>query len=121
MAKYLFVIFYLCVVMFLNLGTGVCSYVQNHVIDALEGFSKFLANEVSKVRNILFVIVFIFSFKNCNVVLLDANSANIVSNSLAPPASIFTLSTYIGIVIVNSALCRKILNVYINFLSLTEN
>ena len=27
--------------------TGVCSYVQKHVIDALEGFSKFLANEVS--------------------------------------------------------------------------
>ena len=67
------------------------------------------------------LVVFIFSFKNCNVVLLDANSANIGSNSLAPPASIFTLSTYIGIVIVNSVLCRKILNVYINFLSLTEN
>ena len=40
--------------------TGVCSYVQKHVIDALEGFSQFLANEVSKVRNIVFVIVFIF-------------------------------------------------------------
>ena len=24
--------------------TGVCSYVQKHVIDALEGFSQFLAN-----------------------------------------------------------------------------
>ena len=29
--------------------TGVCSYVQKHVIDALEGYSQFLANEVSKV------------------------------------------------------------------------
>ena len=29
------------------LSTGVCSYVQKHVIDALEGFSQFLANEVS--------------------------------------------------------------------------
>ena len=47
--------------------TGVCSYVQKHVIDALEGFSQFLANEVSKVRNIVFVIVFIFGFINCNV------------------------------------------------------
>ena len=56
--------------------TGVCSYVQKHVIDALEGFSQFLANEVSKVRNIVFVIVFIFGFINCNVVLLDANTAN---------------------------------------------
>ena len=52
-------------------STGVCSYVQKHVIDALEGFSQFLANEVSKVRNIVFVIVFIFGFINCNVVLLD--------------------------------------------------
>ena len=102
-------------------STGVCSYVQKHVIDALEGFSQFLANEVSKVRNILFVIVFIFGFKNCNVVLLDANTANIGSNSLAPTTSIFTLSTYIGIVIVNSVLCRKILNIYIYFLSLTKN
>ena len=25
-------------------GTGVCSYVQKHVIDALEGYSQFLAN-----------------------------------------------------------------------------
>ena len=24
-------------------STGVCSYVQKHVIDALEGFSRFLA------------------------------------------------------------------------------
>ena len=99
---------------------GVCSYVQKHVIDALEGFSQFLANEVSKVRNIVFVIVFIFGFINCNVVLLDANTA-IGSTSLALTASIFTLSTYIGIVIVNSVLCRKILNVYINFLSLSKN
>ena len=51
--------------------------------EALEGFSKFSANEVSKVRNIVFVIVFIFGFKNCNVVLLDARAANIGSNSLA--------------------------------------
>ena len=29
--------------------TGVCSYVEKHVIDALEGYSQFLANEVSKV------------------------------------------------------------------------
>ena len=79
--------------------------------EALEGFSKFSANEVSKVRNIVFVIVFIFGFKNCNVVLLDARAANIGSNSLALTASIFTLSTYMGIVIVNSVLCRKILNV----------
>ena len=28
--------------------TGVCSYVQKHVTDALEGFSQFLAKEVSK-------------------------------------------------------------------------
>ena len=28
-----------------HLFTGVCSYVQKHVIDALEGFSQFLANE----------------------------------------------------------------------------
>ena len=87
--------------------TGVCSYVQKHVIDALEGFSQFLANEVSKVRNIAFVIVFIFGFINCNVVLLDANTANFGSTSLALTASIFALSTYIGIVIVNSVLCRK--------------
>ena len=60
----------------LKTSTGVCSYVQKHVIDALEGFSQFLANEVSKVRNIVFVIVFIFGFINCNVVLLDANTAN---------------------------------------------
>ena len=89
------------------LSTGVCSYVQKHVIDALKGFSQFLANEVSKVRNIVFVIVFIFGFTNCNVVLLDANTANFGSTSLALTASIFTLSTYIGIVIVNSVLCRK--------------
>ena len=31
--------------------TGVCSYVQKHVIDALEGFSQFLANEVSSLRS----------------------------------------------------------------------
>ena len=37
-------------------ATGVCSYVQKHVIEALEGFSKFSANEVSKVQNIVFVI-----------------------------------------------------------------
>ena len=61
--------------------------------EALEGFSKFSANKVSKVRNIVFVIVFIFGFKNCNVVLLDARAANIGSNSLALTASIFTLST----------------------------
>ena len=54
----------------IGMTTGVCSYVQKHVIDALEGFSQFLANEVSKVRNIVFVIVFIFGFINCNVVLL---------------------------------------------------
>ena len=89
------------------LSTGVCSYVQKHVIDALDGFSQFLANEVSKVRNIVFVIVFIFGFINCNIVLLDANTANFSSTSLALTASIFTLSTYIGIVIVNSVLCRK--------------
>ena len=89
------------------LTTGVCSYVQKHVIDALEGFSQFLANEVSKVRNIVFVIVFIFGFINCNVVLLDANTANFSSTSMALTASIFTLSTYIGIVIVISILCRK--------------
>ena len=105
----------------LQRATGVCSYVQKHVIDALEGFSQFLANEVSKVRNIVFVIVFIFGFINCNVVLLDANTANFGSTSLALTASIFTLSTYIGIVIVNSVLCRKILNVYITFLLLSEN
>ena len=86
---------------------GVCSYVQKHAIDALEGFSQFLANEVSKVRNTVFVIVFIFGFINCNVVLLDANTANFGSTSLALTASIFTLPTYIGIVIVNSVLCRK--------------
>ena len=63
----------------------------------------------------MFVIVFIFGFINCNVVLLDANTANFGSTSLALTASIFTLSTYIEIVIVNSVLCRKILNVYINF------
>ena len=103
------------------MNTGVCSYVQKHVFDALVGFSQFLANVVSKVRNILFVIVFIFGFKNCNVVLLDANTANTGSNSLAPATSIFTLSTYTGIVIINSVLCRKIHNVYINFLSLPEN
>ena len=103
------------------LPTGVCSYVQKHVIEALEGFSKFFfAKKVSKVQNIVFVIVFIFGFKNCNI-LLDASGANIGSNSLALTASIFTLSTYMGIVIVNSVLCRKILNVYSNFLSLTEN
>ena len=68
------------------LDTGVCSYVQKHVIEALQGFSKFSANEVSKVRNIEFVIVFIFGSKNCNVVLLDASTANICSNSLAPVA-----------------------------------
>ena len=103
------------------ISTGVCSYVQKHVIDALEGFSQFLANEVSKVRNIVFVIVFIFGFINRNVVLLDGNTANFGSTSLALTASIFTLSTHIGIFIVNSVLCRKILNVYINFLSLPEN
>ena len=101
--------------------TGVCSYVQKHAIDALEGFSQFLANEVSKVRNIVFVIVFIFGFINCNVVLLDANTANFGSTSLALTATIFTLSTYTGIVIVNSVLCRKNPYVYINFLSLPEN
>ena len=90
-----------------NWATGVCSYVQKHVIDALEGFSQFLANEVSKVRNIVFVIVFIFRFINCNVVPLDVNTANFGSTSLALTALIFTLSTYIGIVIVNSVLCRK--------------
>ena len=87
--------------------TGVCSYVQKHVIDASEGFSQFLANEVSKVRNIVFGIVFIFGFINCNVVLLDAYTANFGSTSLALTASIFTLPTFIGIVIVNSVLCRK--------------
>ena len=66
-----------------SLTTGVCSYVQKHIIDALDGFSQFLANEVSKVRNIVFVIVFIFGFINCNVVLLDANTANFSSTSLA--------------------------------------
>ena len=76
---------------------------------------------MSKARNIVFVIVYIFGFKNCNVVLLDASTANIGSNSLAPAASIFTLSAYMGNVIVNSLRCRKILNIYINFLSLTEN
>ena len=91
----------------LHPSTGVCSYVQKHVIDALEGFSQYLANEVSKVRNIVFVIVLIFGFINCNVVLLDANTANFGSTSLALTASIFTLSTYIGIVIINSILCRK--------------
>ena len=91
--------------------TGVCSSVQKHVIEALEGFSKFSANEVSKVRNIVFVIVFIFGFINCNVILLDAIAANIDSNSLTLTASIFTLSTYMGIVIVNLVLCRKSLNV----------
>ena len=95
--------------------TGVCSYVQKHVIDALEGFSQFLANEVSKVRNIVFVIVFIFGFINCNVVLLDANTANFSSTSLALTALIFTLSTYIGIVIVNSVLCRKKLKFTLTF------
>ena len=94
---------------------------KKHVIDALEGVSQFLANEVSKERNILFVIVFIFGFKNCNVVLIDANMANTGSNSMAHTTSIFTLPTDIGIVIVNSVCCRKILNVYINFLSLPEN
>ena len=102
-------------------STGVCSYVQQHVIEGLEGFSKFSANEVSKVRNVVFVMVFIFGFKNCNIVLLEARAANIGSNSLTLTASIFTLSTYMGIVIVNPVLCRKILNVYINFPSLTEN
>ena len=91
----------------IGLNTGVCSYVQKHIIDALEGFSQFLVNEVSKVWNIVFVIVFIFGFINCNVVLLDANTANFSSTSLALTASIFTLSTYIGIVIVNSVGCRK--------------
>ena len=105
----------------LDSTTGVCSYVQKHVIEALEGFSKFSANKVSKVRNTVLVIVFIFGFKNCNVVLQDARAANIDSNSLALTASTFTLSTDMGIVIVNPVLCRKILNVYINFLSLTEN
>ena len=71
--------------------TGIFSYVQKHVIEALHGFSKFSANEVSKVRNIVFVIVFIFGFKSYNVVLLDASTANIGSNSLAATASIFTL------------------------------
>ena len=42
-----------------------------------------------------------------NVVLLDANTANFSSTSLALTASIFTLSTYIGTVMVNSVLCRK--------------
>ena len=42
-----------------------------------------------------------------DVVLLDANTANFGSTSLALTASIFTLPTYIGIVIVNSVLCRK--------------
>ena len=68
------------------LDTGVCSYVQKQVIEALQGFTKFSANEVSKARNIVFVIVYIFGFKNCNVVLLDASTANIGSNSLAPAA-----------------------------------
>ena len=77
--------------------TGVCSYVQQHVIEAQEGFSKFSANEVSKVRNIVFVIVFIFGFKNCNVILLEARVANIDSNSLTLTASKFTLSTYMGL------------------------
>ena len=104
-----------------TLITGVCSYVQKHVIDALEGFSQFLANEVSKVRNIVFVIVFFFGFINCNFVLLDANMANFGSTSLVFTASIFTLSTNIGIVIVYSVLCTKILNVYTNFLLLPEN
>ena len=67
---------------------------------------------MSKVRNTVFVIVFVFGFINCNVVLLDANTANFGSTSLALTASIFTLQTYIGIVIVNSVLCRKIINVY---------
>ena len=66
------------------------------------------------------VIVFIFRFKNCNSVLVMASAANIDSNSLALTASIFTLSTYMGIVIFNPVLCRKILNVYINILPLTE-
>ena len=87
--------------------TGVCSYVQKHVIVALEGFSQFLANVVSKVRNIVFVIVFTFGFINCNVVLLDANTVNFGSTLLALTASIFTLSTNSGIVIVNSVLCTK--------------
>ena len=50
--------------------------------------------------------------------LLDGSAANIGSKSLTLNASIFTLSTYMGI-IVNSALCRKIRNVNINFLLLT--
>ena len=69
----------------------------------------------------MFVIVFIFEFINCNVVLLDAIAANIDSNSLALTTSIFTLSTYMGIVIASPVLCRKNLNVNINVLSLTEN
>ena len=40
--------------------TGVCCYVQKHVIDALEAFSQFLANGVGKVQNILFIIVWEF-------------------------------------------------------------
>ena len=94
-------------ILIIYLITQVFVVMSKHVIDALEGFSQFLANEVSKVRNIVFVIVFIFGFINCNVVLLDANTANFGSTSLALTASIFTLSTYTGIVIVNSVLCRK--------------
>ena len=43
-------------------------WVQKHVIDAVEGFSHFLANKVNKVRNILFVIV----FRSKSNILLDA-------------------------------------------------
>ena len=96
-------------------SSGVCSYVQKHVIEALEGFSKFLRTKLDTYET--FCLLLFFSvFKTCNIVLPDASAANIGSNSLALTVSIFTISTYMGIVIVNSGLCRKLVNVYIDFL-----
>ena len=65
-------------------------------------------------NKLMLCLVFYFGVQK----LLDASAANIGSNSLTLNASIFTLSTDMGI-IVNSALCRKIRNVNINFLLLT--
>ena len=51
-------------------------YIQYRKSRSMAGY----ANEGSKLRNIVFVIVFIFGFINCNFVLLDARAANFGSN-----------------------------------------
>ena len=94
---------------------------KNMLLKLYKALPSFLRTKWSRYETLCLLLFLFLGSKNCNVVLLDASTANIGSNSLAPAASIFTLSTYMGIVIANSVFFRKILNFYINFLLLTEN